>query len=214
MLPKRTCAALATLAVTAGTLAGAGVANAGTGKGSDHGPRKQSAAFARTATYPVFQNRPAGEDADAQTVAEISAVSADGRTQVYTDAAAGRIGFLDISDPAAPEGLGTLSLGELGDAEDEPTSVTVVGEYVLVVVDTSASHTEPSGRLDVISLRTRERVASHDLGGQPDSIALSKDERYAAIAIENERDEEAAPVGGEEGDLPQAPAGFVQIVDL
>ncbi|MEU4653382.1 esterase-like activity of phytase family protein [Streptomyces sp. NPDC023723] len=212
MLPKRTCAALATLAVTAGALAG--TAYAGTGKGTDHSSGQRTAAFARTATYPVFQNRPAGEDAAAQTVAEISAVSEDGRTQVYTDAAGKRIGFLDISDPSRPKGLGTLSLAELGDAEDEPTSVTVVGQYVLVVVNTSASYTEPSGRLDVVSLRTRERVASYDLGGQPDSIALSKDKRYAAIAIENERDEEATPAGGEEGDLPQAPAGFVQIVDL
>jgi hypothetical protein len=212
MLPKRTCAALATLAVTAGALTG--TAYAGTGKGAEHSSRQRTAAFARTATYPVFQNRPAGEDPATQTVAEISAVSEDGRTQVYTDAAAKRIGFLDISDPDSPKGLGTLSLTELGDAEDEPTSVTVVGQYVLVVVNTSASYTEPSGRLDVVSLRTRERVASYDLGGQPDSIALSKDQRYAAIAIENERDEEATPAGGEEGDLPQAPAGFVQIVDL
>ncbi|MER5553772.1 esterase-like activity of phytase family protein [Streptomyces sp. NPDC002793] len=212
MLPKRTCAALAVLAVTAGTLAGAGMANAGQPHGGDRGPKP--VAFERTATYPVFQNRPAGEDAAAQTVAEISATSEDGRTLIHTDAAAKRIGFLDISDADRPKGLGTLSLAELGDAEDEPTSVSVVGRYVLVVVNTSASYTRPSGRLDVISLATRERVASHDLGGQPDSIAISKDKRYAAVAIENERDEEATPAGGEEGDLPQAPAGFVQIVDL
>ncbi|MFJ8919363.1 esterase-like activity of phytase family protein [Streptomyces sp. NPDC102415] len=212
MLPKRTCAALAVLAVTAGTLAGAGAASAGQPHGGDRG--RNAVAFERTATYPVFQNRPAGEDASAQTVAEISATSEDGRTLVYTDAAARRIGFLDISDAGRPRGLGTLSLAALGDAEDEPTSVSVVGQYVLVVVNTSASYTRPSGRLDVISLRTRQRVASHDLGGQPDSIAISKDKRYAAVAIENERDEEATPAGGEEGDLPQAPAGFVQIVDI
>ncbi|MEU0301349.1 esterase-like activity of phytase family protein [Streptomyces sp. NPDC006175] len=212
MLPKRTCAALAVLAVTAGTLAGAGTANAGQTHGGDRG--RKPLAFERAATYPVFQNRPAGEDAADQTVAEISATSEDGRTLIYTDAAAKRIGFLDISDAGRPKGLGTLSLAELGDAEDEPTSVTVVGRHVLVVVNTSASHSRPSGRLDVISLATRERVASHDLGGQPDSIAVSKDKRYAAVAIENERDEEATPPGGEEGDLPQAPAGFVRIVDL
>ncbi|GAA4796526.1 esterase-like activity of phytase family protein [Streptomyces ziwulingensis] len=213
MLPKRSYAALAALAVTAGALGGAQAATAGQGGGGAHGPGRGSA-FQRTATYPVFENRPAGADAAEQTVAEISATSEDGRTLVYTDAAARRIGFLDISDAGRPEGLGTLSLKELGDAEDEPTSVTVVGQYVLVVVNTSASYTTPSGRLDVISLKTRTRVASHDLGGQPDSIALSKDKRYAAIAIENERDEEATPAGGEEGDLPQAPAGFVRIVDL
>ncbi|WP_066954474.1 esterase-like activity of phytase family protein [Streptomyces lushanensis] len=207
MPPKRTYAAVVAVAVAAGLLAGTGAASA-------HQESRRPVAFDRTATYPVFQNRPAGEDPATTTVAEISATSEDGRTLVYTDAAARRIGFLDISRPDSPRGLGTLSLTELGDAEDEPTSVAVVGQYVLVVVNTSAEYTDPSGRLDVISLRDRKRVASHDLGGQPDSIAISKDKRYAAIAIENERDEEATPPGGEEGDLPQLPAGFVQIVDL
>ncbi|MEU0283118.1 esterase-like activity of phytase family protein [Streptomyces sp. NPDC006195] len=207
MSPKRTCAALVAVAAAAGLLAGTGAASA-------HQESWRPAAFDRTATYPVFQNRPAGEDPASPTVAEISAASEDGRTLIYTDAVARRIGFLDISRPDSPRGLGTLSLAELGNAEDEPTSVAVVGQYVLVVVNTSAGYADPSGRLDIISLRDRKRVASHDLGGQPDSIAISKDKRYAAIAIENERDEEATPPGGEEGDLPQAPAGFVQIVDL
>ncbi|WP_046506476.1 esterase-like activity of phytase family protein [Streptomyces odonnellii] len=214
MPPKRTYAALVAVAVTAGMLAGTGAASAHQNAASAHHEQRRPVAFDRTATYPVFQNRPAGEDPASATVAEISATSEDGRTLVYTDAAARRIGFLDISDPNRPKGLGTLSLTELGDAEDEPTSVAVVGKYVLVVVNTSASYTEPSGRLDVISLRDRKRVATYDLGGQPDSIAISKDQRYAAIAIENERDEEATPPGREEGDLPQLPAGFVQIVDL
>ncbi|GIG92566.1 esterase-like activity of phytase family protein [Plantactinospora endophytica] len=215
MPSKKTYATLAAVAVAAGTIAvaGSGVAGAGTATAGKPGPERQLA-FDRTATYPVFQNRPAGEDPATPTVAEISAVSADGRTLIYTDALARRIGFLDIGDPDRPRGLGTLPLTELGDAEDEPTSVAVVGGYVLVVVNTSASYTDPSGRLDVIRLTDRQRVASLDLGGQPDSIAISADQRYAAIAIENERDEEATPAGGEEGDLPQAPAGFVQLVDL
>ncbi|MFC8079648.1 esterase-like activity of phytase family protein [Streptomyces sp. NPDC057307] len=204
---KRTHAALVAVAVAAGALAGTGAASA-------HQEPRRPLAFDRTATYPVFQNRPAGEDPASPTVAEISATSEDGRTLVHTDAAARRIGFLDIGRPDRPRGLGTLSLAELGNVEDEPTSIAVVGRYVLVVVNTSAGYTDPSGRLDVISLRDRRRVASYDLGGQPDSIAISKDKRYAAIAIENERDEEATPPGGEAGDLPQLPAGFVQIVDL
>ncbi|WP_433117226.1 esterase-like activity of phytase family protein [Micromonospora sp. CA-246542] len=208
MTLRRALTALTAAGVAAASLTGATPASAG----AHHGGR--SVAFDRVATYPVFQNRPAGEDPATATVAEISTVSEDGRTLIYTDALARRIGFLDISRSDRPQGLGTLSLAQLGDAEDEPTSVTVVGRYVLVVVNTSSSYTEPSGRLDVIELATRQRVASFDLGGQPDSIAVSKDKRYAAIAIENERDEEATPPGGEEGDLPQAPAGFVQVVDL
>ncbi|QJW35344.1 esterase-like activity of phytase family protein [Cellulosimicrobium protaetiae] len=170
--------------------------------------------FHRLATYPVFENRPAGEDAAAETVAEISAVSEDGRTVVHTDALARRIGFLDITDPGATKGLGTLSLAELGSEHDEPTSVAIVGGYVLVVVDTSVSFTEPSGRLDVVDLATRERVRSLDLGGQPDSIAVTPDGTHAVVAIENQRDEEATPEGGDEGDLPQLPGGFLQVLDL
>jgi DNA-binding beta-propeller fold protein YncE len=170
--------------------------------------------FHRLATYPVFENRPAGDAVEGATVAEISAVSEDGSTVVSTDAAARRIGFVDISDPGAPKGLGTLSLAELGSEHDEPTSVAIVGQYVLVVVDTSGSFTEPSGRLDVVDLATRQRVRSLDLGGQPDSVAVTPDGAHAVVAIENQRDEDVTPGGGEEGDLPQLPAGFLQILDL
>ena len=170
--------------------------------------------FVRTATFGVYMNLPAGADPAAATAAEISTVTADGRTLIYSDSPGKRIGFVDISNPSKPEAAGTLSLAVLGDAEDEPTSVAVAGQYVLVVVSTSASYTNPSGRLDVIRLRDRQRVRSIDLGGQPDSIAVSHDGSFAAIAIENERDEEATPDGAEEGDLPQLPAGFVQLVSL
>lgn len=171
--------------------------------------------FHRTATYPVFQNVPEGVDPAEQTVAEISAVTDDGNTMIYTDALGKRIGFLDISDPSAPIGAGTLSLAELGHADDQPTSVAVYGDYVLVVIDESGGDfVNPKGRLDVVRVSDRERIASIDLGGQPDSIAISADHAYAAIAIENQRDEEFTPEGGEEGDLPQAPAGFVQVIDL
>lgn len=163
--------------------------------------------FARTATYPVYLNN--GDDPSAQTVAEISDVTEDGNTLIYTDAVARQIGFLDISDPGAPAGLGTLSLTELGDAEDEPTSVAVFGEYVLVVINTSASYTEPSGRLDVIKIADRTRVRSIELPGQPDSIAIAPNGRTAAIAIENERDEDAG-----DGGLPQQPAGMISFLRL
>ncbi|UOQ87877.1 esterase-like activity of phytase family protein [Agromyces endophyticus] len=171
-------------------------------------------AFSRTATYPVFQNVPAGVDPAAATVAEISAVSEDGRTVVYTDALGKRIGFLDITDPEHPVGTGTVALAELGHADDQPTSVAIVGGRVLVVIDeTGGDFPNPRGRLDVLDLGTRARLASIDLGGQPDSIAISPDRKTAAIAIENQRDEELE-VDGVEGGLPQAPGGFVQTVKL
>ncbi|KAB1658059.1 esterase-like activity of phytase family protein [Pseudoclavibacter chungangensis] len=167
-------------------------------------------AFHRTATYPVYLNVPEGMDPADETVAEISTVTPDGQTLVYTDAAGKRIGFVDLSDPNAPAGLGTVSLASLGHADDQPTSVAVAGDYVLVVIDeTGGAFTEPKGRVDVLRIADRERVASIDLKGQPDSIAVSKDGAYATIAIENQRDEDAG-----DGGLPQLPGGFLQVIEL
>ncbi|MGV0741057.1 esterase-like activity of phytase family protein [Mycolicibacterium sp. XJ870] len=171
--------------------------------------------YHRTATYPVFLNKPAEDPVDNETVAEISTVTPDGNTVIYTDAAAKRIGFLDIRNPAKPVGQGTLSLEELGHADDQPTSVAAVGEFVLVVVDTTGDDfANPKGRVDIVKIADRTRVHSIDLGGQPDSIAISPDGAFAAIAMENQRNEEFTPPGKEEGDLPQPPTGFVQLIDL
>lgn len=183
--------------------------------GGSSTPPTDSQRFHRQATYPVYLNRPDGESLDTETVAEISTVTPDGNTVIYTDAAAKRIGFVDVRNPAEPVGKGTLSLVELGHADDQPTSVAAHGDYVLVVVDSSGGDfTAPSGRVDVVRVSDRTRVHSIDLGGQPDSIAISPDGAFAAIAMENQRDEEFTPDGAEEGDLPQAPAGFVQLIDL
>lgn len=214
-LSRRLAVALTALSLTTVTVAVA----SGAGASADAklpGIRGASAGqFHRTATYPVYLNRPAGVAADAETVAEISAATPNGKTLVYTDAAGKRVGFLDISNPGRPVGAGSLDLAEIGHADDQPTSVAVVGPHVLVVVDESGGDfAAPSGRLDVVRLRDRVVVRSFDLGGQPDSIAVSPDGRFAAIAIENQRDEDFAPVGGEEGDLPQPPAGLVDVLRL
>lgn len=142
-------------------------------------------------------------------VAEILAVTPDGRTLLYTDSAAREVGLVDLTRPERPEQLGTVPVG------GEPTSVTVGrdGRYALVVVDTTTSLAAPSGELTVIDLRTRTVVRTLPLGGQPDSIALSPKGSLAAVAIENQRDEEAV-VDGVEGGLPQEPAGFLAVVDL
>lgn len=132
-------------------------------------------------------------------VAEIVAATADGRTLIYTNSADRRIGFVDISNPAAPIEISLL------DAGGEPTSVATTpdGRWALVVVDAAPD------KLIVIDLSDRTLEATINLGGQPDSITISPDGRYAAIAIENERDESL-----NDGRLPQAPAGFLTIVDL
>lgn len=170
--------------------------------------------FSRAATYPVYLNAPAGVDPASATVAEISTITADG-TVVYTDALGKRIGFVDVTDPSNPRGTGTVSLADLGHPDDQPTSVASYGDYILVVIDeTGGQFTDPHGRLDVLRASDRSLVRSIDLGGQPDSIAISHDGAYAAIAMENQRDEEIKPPGGKKGDLPQLPGGFVQVLDL
>lgn len=93
--------------------------------------------------------------------------------------------------------------------------MAAVKDHVLVVVDTTGGDfAHPSGRVDIVRTSDRTPVHSIDLGGQPDSIAISPDGTFAAIAMENQRDEEFTPPGKEEGDLPQPPTGFVQLIDL
>lgn len=223
MRPRST-RGLAAAAVLALPLAGLAVTDTSTA--APAGPTAASGAaaersapagrlFDRVATYPVFQNVPAGVDPAEPTVAEISTVIDDGNTVVYTDALGKRIGFVDITDPGNPVGAGTVDLATLGDADDQPTSVAAVGDYVLVVIDeTGGDFTNPAGRIDVIRASDRQVVRSIDLGGQPDSIAVSPDGAYAAVAMENQRDEELTPPGGEEGELPQLPAGTIQVLGV
>ena len=80
---------------------------------------------------------------------------------------------------------------------------------MLAGVNTSKSYAEPSGNLAVIDLASKAIEATCDLGGQPDSVALSKDGKFLAVAIENERDEEL-----NDGELPQMPAGDLKIFTL
>ncbi|MCQ4260186.1 esterase-like activity of phytase family protein [Stutzerimonas stutzeri] len=162
--------------------------------------------FERVATFPVYRNLGADEDVSRQTVAEITAVSRDGRTLIYTDSPGERIGLVDIQDPKNPQPAGFVQL------EGEPTSVAVHHHFALVAVNTSLSFAQPDGVLAVFDIRNPaqpKRVATLPMGGQPDSIAISPRGRYAAVAIENERDEDL-----NDGLIPQLPAGFLRIVDL
>jgi hypothetical protein len=80
---------------------------------------------------------------------------------------------------------------------------------ILVGVNTSPDFDIPSGQLVVVHRNTRQIVAVHELGGQPDSLALAPDRKSAAIVIENERDEDE-----NDGLIPQLPSGKLLIVDL
>lgn len=159
--------------------------------------------FQRIASFSVYLNT----DLNEETVAEIVAVSDDGNTLVYTDGEFGGIGLVDITDPADPLPGGFVALS------GEPTSVSVKDPYALVGVNTSVSFENPSGHLAVVDVESGVVVVEIDLGGQPDAVKVSPDGRYAAVAIENERDEDIT-VDGVEGGLPQLPAGYLAVVDL
>jgi hypothetical protein len=156
--------------------------------------------FNRIASFPVASNTPDAEE----TSAEIIAVTGDGMTLVYSDSPAGVIGFIDITDPAAPVAAGTFAL-----PAGEPTAVSALGQTVFVAENTSESYTAPSGILHAVDAASREVIASCDLGGQPDSTAVAPDGSFITVAIENERDEDLG-----EGRVPQMPAGYLVIQPL
>ncbi len=165
--------------------------------------------FNRIATFETSTN-PGSE------VAEIVAAADGGRTLLYTDSAAGLVGFVDVANPAAPAAAGVLATG------GSPTSVAVVGTRALIAVDDTPIEADDTfgphaGRLLVVDLPSRTVVRTIDTGGQPDSVKVSPSGRYAVVAIENQRDEEVAdgvmphiPANGAERDEP----GFVLIVSL
>lgn len=188
------------------------------GKGRDHDrwswrrSDRGGKAFNHVGTFAVPDNLPAGAPADTVTAAEIVDVSQDGRTALYTDAPTGRLGFIDIGDADEPEADGVVDVG------GEPTSVATYGRYALVAVNTRTdpdgdgplnAFDNPSGDLVVVDVTARTVVRRIALGGQPDSITVSPDKRYAAIVIENERDEDE-----NDGLIPQAPGGGLLVLDL
>ncbi|MEQ5869300.1 esterase-like activity of phytase family protein [Sagittula sp. NFXS13] len=159
--------------------------------------------FNRIAAFPTWKNMAEGEDTQRETSSEIIAATADGMTLVYTDSPLGVLGRIDITEPANPQPLGNIDLG------GEPTSVAVAGDFAIVGVNTSESYTDPSGYLGAVNIETGEMVGQCDLGGQPDSVAVAKDGTFAAVAIENERDEDLG-----DGRTGQLPAGFLVTVGL
>ncbi|WP_284154744.1 esterase-like activity of phytase family protein [Algicella marina] len=158
--------------------------------------------FNRIASFDVSRNILEGDRA-VETSAEIIAATEDGTILVYTDSPLGVIGMIDIEDPSNPQPLGTIAL------EGEPTSVAMLRARAFVGINTSESYTEPSGKLAIFNVRTKEAGKTCDLSGQPDSVAMATDGSFVVVAIENERDEDL-----NDGEIPQMPAGTVDIFSI
>ena len=159
--------------------------------------------FNRIATFPIVNNLALGADASKKTVAEIVSASEDGRLLVYTNSERDALGFLNIDDPVHPTGAGEIPV------DGEPTSVTTLGGKAFVVVSTSKGNRAPSGYLGVVDLARKQIEGRCDLGGQPDSIAKSRDGRFLAVVIENERDESL-----DKGKIPQLPGGALAVAPV
>lgn len=159
--------------------------------------------FQRISSWSTANNLPTGKASETETSAEIITASTDGKTLIYSDSPLGGIGFINIKNPKQPKAAGFLGL------DGEPTSVAAVKNYVLAGVNTSKSYNQPSGSLVAVDLKKKAIVKQCNIGGQPDSVAVSKDSRYVAIAIENERDEDL-----NDGAIPQLPAGNLVIIEL
>ncbi len=158
--------------------------------------------FNRIQSFSTAQNLPA-TDMSQETSAEIITATASGNTLIYSDSPRKGLGFVDIRDARQPKPAGFMAL------QGEPTSVSAVGENAVVGVNTSASYTQPSGFVALISSSSKEVLSQCDLGGQPDSVASSKQKDMVAIAIENERDEDL-----NDGAIPQLPAGDLVLVPM
>src|SRR3954465_1708389 len=140
MSPRHTTSAIALAAL-------AGAAGFSAPASAHHDPE-----FRRLATFPAYLNSSIGGTA----AAEISTVTEDGRTVVYTDSPGKRLGFVDITDPGRPKPAGTLAMG------GEPTSVAHLGHLLLAGVNTRASFTEPSGKLVVVDDRSHRVIREID----------------------------------------------------
>ncbi len=156
----------------------------------------QADSFNRIASFMVAENTPDAEE----TSAEIIAATGNGMTLVYTDSPAEVVGFIDISDPSAPAAAGVIPL------DGEPTAVAVSGMTAYVGENLSEDFVNTAGALHAIDVESREVLETCDLDGQPDSVAVSPDGSFVAVAIENERDEDLG-----DGRVGQLPGGFVTI---
>lgn len=214
-MKRKVLAASVAMAVCTSTFAFAGAEMA---KDHAHAAEHRTTYFRHHSTFDVTRN-PGSE------VAEIVDVTGDNKLLVYTDSPGNQLGFVNIADARFPKPAGTVALG------GEPTSVAVVGDYALAGVNTSTIDavecvdpgddgvfetpddeieeiefiSDWSGRLVVVDIPSRTIVHEISMPGQPDSVAVSPDGKYAAVVIENERNEDVGdgliPQGGVTVDL-------------
>ena len=186
-------------AVAAAALAGPAPAH------REHGRPAHAGAFDHTGTFHVPANLRPGEPETTVTSAEIVDATPDGRTLVYTDSPAGRLGFVDVRRAGAPRSRRDARHGRRADERRHrrrPRARRGRHERELRRAERRARRSSTS--------RSHSILTTIPLAGQPDSIDVSPDRRYAAIVIENERDEDVERRADPAGRRPAS----LQILDL
>ncbi|NHN28970.1 choice-of-anchor I domain-containing protein [Paenibacillus agricola] len=120
--------------------------------------------------------------------AEIISSTPDGKRLVVTEDDLGSVSILNIEDVTKVTILKTVSLKSLSDkVAVTSVAVTTDGKYALAAVRTGDDkNTASKGIVAVIDLTTYAVAKTYEVGIGPDSIVLSKDGKYAVVAIEDE----------------------------
>ena len=133
--------------------------------------------------------------------AEITAYDATTQRAFVVNAQAGLVDVLDLSDPANPSLVDTLSADDIG-ANLEVNSVAVKDGLVAFAVQ-AASKTDP-GYVAVYSAENLEILDYAQIGAQPDMVTFTPDGRYVLVANEGEPSD----------DYSVDPEGSISVVDI
>ena len=143
-----------------------------------------------------YSSRVFGESA-----AEITGYDPASRRAFVVNAQEGSLNVLDMSDPAAPTLLDTLTVGDIAN-DAVVNSVAVQGGLVAVAIESSPK-TAP-GFAAVYDAATLSLRGSVQVGAQPDMLTFTPDGKYLLVANEGEPSD----------DYQIDPEGSVSVIDV
>jgi DNA-binding beta-propeller fold protein YncE len=113
--------------------------------------------------------------------AEITAFDAASKRLFVVNGASGTVDVLDLSDPANPRSVGSISVAAFGGGVN---SVAVHDGLVALAIE-AAPKTNP-GTIAFYNAADLRLLNSVTVGAQPDMVSFSPDGRYALAALEGE----------------------------
>jgi DNA-binding beta-propeller fold protein YncE len=130
--------------------------------------------------------------------AEIVTYDPETRRVFVINAASGEVDILDLSDPANPAWLDSISVSDIG---ADANSVAVKNGIVAIAVEAN-TRTDNGSVAFYTTDGTQQSVV--EVGALPDALTFSPDGRYVLVANEGEPD----------GDYEIDPEGSISIIDL